>query len=308
MALLARWALAAALCALCGGSIVACSPDADSASETPLSAGKPQGLAESPKAFRARNVSLIHRDGRQLLLRLEARELVHRSRQGRFFVYRSFDEIVIRGLRVEFPLPTTVTPNAPASLPLHEIAEALSAFGAFGENFGSTTATTAGDGDEAARLSRLAIEDAAFRWLPAGRPALDLVAARATVSGDLKVVRFEGGVRLTAARCRLAAPTALWSSEHHGLLLPLGYRGDRGRRAGRTFLSVRGNGACVKVVPIPDVGYRDLLEEHEQEFYQRISRAMPAYAQFMLGAGVVQGPEHPPPRSLLSSRHAASPR
>lgn len=308
----AYWARVAAVCALCGGGLLACSMETDGVPEASLAAGKPQpaARADRPKAFRAKHVAVTHRDGRQLLLRLTAGEIIHRSRRSRFFTYRSFDEIFVRGLHVEFPQPATETKKATVSLPLREIADVLGAFGAIGEDFGFGTAATAtaGDGDEATRLSRVLIEDVAFRMLPARQESIDLFAARAQISGDFTLVQFEGGMRLKGARCRLEAPTALWSTAHHGLLLPFGYRGAHGRRIGRTFLSVRGDGSCATAVPPPGISYRDLLEEHERDFYQRISRAMPAYAQFMLGVGGAKGTENPLLRQGLPNRHAASAR
>ena len=262
-----------------------CAPSDD---EVPAGTGEPDTLltpqvaaGDRPKAFWAEKVSLVHLNGSRVFLKLAAEQVVHRRRTSRLFVYENYDEIFLQGLRVEFPLVEDESGRKRVKLPLHEIEDVL-------RSLSDLPKAAAGDPDETGDLdvdvlSRLLIEDVAFRILPQHERPIDLNAKQAKIGGDFKTVLFEGGMTLSGANCEIKAPTALWSMEHDGFLLPAGYRQGQKQHRDQAFVSLTANGTCRTVSPVPDIRYVDPLEEQEAALYATISESMPVFARFMLG-------------------------
>jgi len=282
----ARWVCYASACLLCLFGFTGCTSAEDETLEdlSEQNNRTHKAVADRAKGFWAKNVSLVHRSGDELLLKLTADNIVHRRRTTKLFVYQNYDEIFLRGLRVDFPLIEQGRGRQRIKLPLREIEEGLR--GISESSSPAETASPEADQPEVDVLSRVQIDEVFFRMLPHGQGPIELSARQAKISGDFKAILFEGGVKLLSRKCNIEAPKAIWSSEHDGLLFPTGYSENRKRRFGKVFLSLRASGLCQKVSPVPQVAYVDLLEEQEAALYASISQHVPAYARFMLGIGI----------------------
>ena len=135
-------------------------------------------------------------------------------------------------------------------------------------------------------LSRVLIEGVSFKIVPPAQAPIELSAEEAKMGADFAVIQLEGGVVLKNQRCHIEAPLALWSTPYDGLLFPSGYTRRHRRYYDSAFFAVGRDGKCRRVMPAPPVAYVDELEAQEARFLANLSRKMPAYVRFMLGAGL----------------------
>ncbi len=247
-------------------------------------AANPLPVTEQPKAFWGNGLTLTHQDGTVQRLRITAARVLHRRRVSQWFVYENFDEIVIQSLAVDYPLPVSHDQRSRLRLPLQELGDDLNALKE-AASLGPEDAASdeAGSTDT---LSRVLVENVKFKLIPPGQPPIELSASNAKMGGDFAVIQLEGAVSLTSRACRIRAPLALWSSQHEGLLFPAGYAMRQRRYDKPAFFRLNPNGTCRRILPLPPVAYVDLLEIQEAAFMDRLTRNMPAYTRFMLGAGL----------------------
>lgn len=238
--------------------------------------------------FSVDEVSLLKHQNGRILFSLSADKVIHRKRISKLFVYQNLKEIYISGVKVDiFPYNNESSRHKNIVLPVDDIGGSFASFGKPStpiEDYLSGNADTDLD-----LLTRLLIESLSISiHLPYDK-LIYLTAKGARINIDLENIVLEGPVKVIASDGReLNTSEAVWSKKFNGIYLPHGYTLQNGYMGGKAFFVINREGELVKRLKVPEIEYKDILEEREKVFYADLSKKMPAYMRFMFGMGMPQ--------------------
>lgn len=237
--------------------------------------------------FRVDRVSLLKRQDGKILFSLSADKVIHRKRISRLFVYQNLKEIYISGVKVDIYLYNNESSrHKNIVLPVDDIG---GTFASLGKPPTPIEDYLSGNADiNLDLLTRLLIEDLSINIHLPHDKKVSLSAKYARINIDLENMVLEEARVIALNGKELAAPQAVWSKRFNGIYFPEGYTLQNEQRKGKTFFVINREGELIKSLKVPEIEYKDILEDREKVFYADLSKKMPAYLRFMFGMGMPQ--------------------
>lgn len=267
--------------------------------------------------FRSAGFSHSHLDGKQLLFKLEAREVIKRARQGSFLRFSDYEELYFDSLNLmqfvsashrlvsldldEFYHLADLKSNQfqhakPASLPDNNQTEL--------EDNPLTNVSTKPESIEfqpkkqakptglpddnqteikdkllTHQLNRILAKPVTIEFQPERQAKITLKADNAQMLTDSMIIAFDSHVEVNAKHCRLSADSALWSNQHQGLLFLDGVNINGKTQPHPRFISLQADGFCKASRQIPLISNEDKLAAIENQMLV----ALPIEYQILLG-------------------------
>jgi len=232
--------------------------------------GQPNKTCQYCQAsFSVSGYARTHTENNQIQYKLTAGELSKRPRNGRIVKFVSYDELSFQRLTIEQVLHGDIVK--------------------FDDMYDVVLITPAKDTPHSAqadgemvlgnRLNRLLADDVRLTFLPPDRSAIVLTADHAKMLTDTMVIRFDGNVRISAKKCKIAADSAIWSSVESGLLLSSDYQYNSKTYEKPAFFQITSAGRCLRTKTTPQVEYVDQLDLLEDKLLE----TMPVSARLMFG-------------------------
>ncbi len=242
--------------------------------------------------FRSAGFSHSHLDGKQLLFKLEAREVIKRARQGQFLRFSDYDELYLDGLYLMQFVSST---NRFVQFDLDEFyrftdlksdkIQSLVQTAPPGNNqIGSPEQSPSPDKLLTNQLNRILAKPIQIEFHPEKQAKITINADYAQMLTDSMNIAFDGNLKISAKRCLLSADSALWSNQHQGLLFLDGVNFNGKIQSNPRFIKLQANGFCKISRQSPDISDEDKLAAIENQMII----ALPIEYQILLGLAGTQ--------------------
>ena len=231
--------------------------------------------------FRSAGFSHSHLDGKQLLFKLEAREVIKRARQGSFLRFSDYEELYFDSLNL---MQFVSAAHRLVSLDLNEfyrLADLKS-----NESQHAKPASLPDDHQSQLedkllthQLNRILAEPVTIEFQPEKQAKITLKAYSAQMLTDSMIIAFDSHLEVNAKHCKLSADSALWSNQHQGLLFMDGVTINGKTQPHPRFISLQADGFCKASRQIPLINNEDKLAVIENQMIV----ALPVEYQILLG-------------------------
>ncbi len=237
--------------------------------------------------FRSAGFSHSHLDGKQLLFKLEAREIIKRVRQGSFLRFSDYEELYLDTLYLmqfvssthrlvsfeldEFYRFADLKSNHPQNPQLTNLPD--------GNQVDPIDSSTLEDKLLTHQLNRILAKSVTIEFQPEKQSKITLKADNAKMLTDSMIIAFDGHFKVKARHCQLSADSALWSNRHQGLLFMDGVNINGKTQPHPRFISLQANGFCKASRQIPLINNEDKLAAIENQMIV----ALPVEYQILLG-------------------------
>lgn len=231
--------------------------------------------------FRSAGFSHSHLDGKQLLFKLEAHEVIKRARQGSFLRFSDYEELYFDSLNL---MQFVSASHRLVSLDLDEfyrLADLKS------NHTQHATPVSLPDDNQTEledkllthQLNRILANPVTIEFQPEKQAKITLKADSAQMLTDSMIIAFDSHIEVSAKHCTLSADSALWSNRHQGLLFMNGVNINGKTQPHPRFISLQANGFCKDSRQIPLINNEDKLAAIENQMIV----ALPVEYQILLG-------------------------
>lgn len=133
-------------------------------------------------------------------------------------------------------------------------------------------------------LSRILFENLSLNIFLSPDKKISISAKFARVNTDLENIVLEGPITIVDSdRGEMLASEAVWSRKFNGIYLPDGYVLNNKQFKGKAFYTIDTKGKFSKALKLPDIEYKDFIEEREKVLYAYLSKNTPPYLRLMFG-------------------------
>lgn len=221
-----------------------------------------------------------HIEGEVERFKLTVDELTRKQRQGRFMQFINYDELYLKILTIDQFLNTKLVKfDMNEFIPL--VSNESDALTTLGNNprvdsnpVKQTDSKVLGN-----KLSRVLVDEVRINFKPANYKPIILTSNRARMLIDNMIMKFEGNVKLEAAKCKISSEIAIWSNQYNGLFFSESYELNNKTYKTPTFFQITDTGRCKRVLPVQVVEYVDKLDAIEDKLVE----SLPMSARLMFG-------------------------
>jgi len=233
--------------------------------------------------FMVDKISIKKHEDNRVVFFLLIDKVIHRKRISKFFVYQNLKEIFLSGVQIDFyPYNMASLKNKTFLIPLDDLS---STFASLGNPSTPVEDYLAGNADiDLDLLSRILFENLSLNIFLSPDKKISISAKFARVNTDLENIVLEGPVTIVDSDGgEMLASEAVWSKKFNGIYLPEGYILNNKQHKGKAFFAINIKGKFSKVLKLPDIEYKDFIEEREKVLYAYLAKNMPPYLRLMFG-------------------------
>lgn len=218
--------------------------------------------------FNATNYRLVHQVGGERRFELSAARLEMHQRHGRFVSFPDHTELYLTG--VVLRQPVAGEPVAFDAAELNRLAGQVQPAGAALSAPTPAAAARPARRSLVGRVSRIVADDVRVEFQPRAGEPVRLTAGHAQMPVDGDVIRFDHQVAITAGKCRLRAPSAIWSGSEQGFFIAEAHRLNRRAQNRPAFYQIYSRNGCVATRPTQPVAYSDPLDLVEYQIVNKL--------------------------------------